>query len=414
MPKTLSPPLVLLLLTVQVIAPLPGFIGAASSMALGTTFAAILVVFFHWSYGAIWGGLPLHRTLDFSLRPASVVLSVSALILAHIIVASEIQPVDLTRCMASLVALMLLLLGGMTLGMDLANQLDSKVDSAVRISLWAFFAFIALKFAGIEPRSTYFEKPMFPYVETSHFALAFGPILMYRCVRARRARALWWLCSGFVLALLLQSMALLLCCILIAAACRRMLLVSIIGVAVVVGGLPLEIAYFTDRVTFSDTTQNVSNLVYVQGWQQVQECLAWTSGWGVGFQQMGFREPEVSAAQIIRLLSHGQDLNTQDGGFVFAKLASEFGVFGALLAVFYVITAARCLGAMRRGGSSAAITLAQCVVVAYGVDMFARGTGYFVESTLLFVAAVTALQLSRKPVRSKLSDPLPPQLRVST
>jgi hypothetical protein len=401
----------LLLLTVQMLAPLPSFIGASSSMAMGETFAAILVVFFHWFYGAVWGGLPLHRTLDFVLRPALVVLFVSAIILAHIVVASEIQPVDLARCTASLVALMFLLLGGMTLGMDLASQSDSKVDSAVSISLWVFLAFIALKLADIEPRSNYFEKPMFPYVETSHFALAFGPILMYRCVRAGRARALWWLLSGFVLALLLQSMALLLCCVLIAAACRRMLLVSIVGVVVMVGGLPLELAYFAERADFSDTTQNVSSLVYLQGWQQVQECIGWTSGWGVGFQQMGFREPEVAAAQVIRFISHGQDLNTQDGGFVFAKLASEFGIFGVLLAIVYLYTAWRCLRVLRQGGSSAATTLARCIVVAYAVDMFARGTGYFVESTLMFVGAVIVLLLSRgASVGSAVVGPVPNQL----
>jgi hypothetical protein len=416
MPRPLSqPPLIWLLLTAQILSPLPSYIGVSKSMALGTTIAAASIVFIRWAYGAVWGGLPLHRTLDFAMRPALLVLLLCALILAHIIVASEIQPVDLTRCTASLVALMFLLLGGMTLGMDLANQPDSNVDSAVRISLWVFLALIVLKLAGIEPRSYAFEKPMFPYVETSHFALAFGPILMYRCVRAGRARALWWLIAGFGLALALQSMALLLCCFLIAAACRRMLLISIVGVVVMVGGLPLELAYFTSRADFSDTTTNVSSLVYIQGWQQVQECLRWTSGWGVGFQQMGFREPEVGAAQMIHLLVSGEDLNTTDGGFVFAKLASEFGIVGILLGMFYILTAARCLTALRRRASSAAATLAQCVVVAYAVDMFARGPGYFVESTLLFVAALAALLTIRKPLalRPTISNLVPDRLSAS-
>jgi hypothetical protein len=165
--------------------------------------------------------------------------------------------------------------------------------------------------------------------------------------------------------------------------------------AIILGGLPLELAYFTDRLDFSATTLNLSNLVYVQGWEQIQESLGWTSGWGVGFQQMGFRETEAAAARLIRFIMGGDDLNVLDGGFVFAKIVSEFGVFGVLLTVIFLVEAARCIRALRAQRGGAAATLASCIVVSYGIDMFVRGTGYFVESTLLFVAAVTALMIGR-------------------
>jgi len=391
-----KPSLLLLLLTVLILVPLPSYIGIATSMAMGMTLAAALVVGICWTYGALSGAVPLYRTLDFVVRPALIVLLLSAVILAHSMVASQIQPMDLERCAASFVPLALLIVGGMTLGRELTTRSDAEVDHAAQASLWVFTGFVALKLARLEPLSNTWEKAMFPYTEVSHFALAFGPLMMYRCVRAKRSQVLWWLLFGFAVALSLQSTALLVCCFLTAAACRRILLISGIGMAILLGGLPLELTYFADRLNFSGAVQNLSNLVFIQGWEQVQESMRWSSGWGIGFQQMGFRETEVPVAQVIRFISSGLDINTTDGGFVFAKLASEFGVAGVLVSLLYLFTAARCLRALRRGRSRASITLARCIVVAYGVDMFARGTGYFVESTLLFVAALAALLASRK------------------
>ena len=123
----------------------------------------------------------------------------------------------------------------------------------------------------------------------------------------------------------------------------------------------------------------------------VPESFARTLGWGLGFNQLGIRGTDVPASVFIHAITGGDEANLTDGSFVFAKLASEFGVLGVLLSFVYLFAAARCVGALRKGGGRAAIVLAQCVVVAYGVDMFVRGTGYFVQSTFLFLGASTAL-----------------------
>jgi hypothetical protein len=38
---------------------------------------------------------------------------------------------------------------------------------------------LLLKFLGLEPLSNIYEKPLFPFTETSHFVLAFVPMLLY-------------------------------------------------------------------------------------------------------------------------------------------------------------------------------------------------------------------------------------------
>jgi hypothetical protein len=366
-------------------------------MALGTTVASALVVFVYWLQSAVTERLSVQRALDFLIRPTFTVIVTFAFIVAHTIVAGAIQPLDLERWAETLVPLAFLLFGGMTLGLQIERCSHAQVDTAIRTSFWLLCAVIALRLVGAEPASAPWPKAMFPYTETSHFSLAFGPVLMYQCVSARRSRAPWWVLLGFVLGLTLQSLNLLICCVLIAAACRRLTVAAVLGLVILIGGLPLELAYFTQRIDFSSDTRNLSALVYIQGWEQVFESMTWSSGWGVGFEQLGFRESEATAAAVIRSLSGGEDSNMMDGGFVFAKFASEFGAIGVLLSLVYVVTASRCLRALRNRRSGAGITFARCVVVAYGVDMFARGTGYFVESTLLFVAALTVLWLHREP-----------------
>ena len=127
------------------------------------------------------------------------------------------------------------------------------------------------------------------------------------------------------------------------------------------------------------------------------------------FQQLGLRGTDVPAAELIRSITGTYDENLTDGGFVFSKIASEFGVAGVLLSIFYIVSAARSIRALRVGGSRSGVTLARCIVVAYGVDMFVRGTGYFVESTLLFVAAATTLMTNRGP--SVIRWAIKPRLR---
>ena len=73
-----------------------------------------------------------------------------------------------------------------------------------------------------------------------------------------------------------------------------------------------------------------------------------SSGFGVGFQQLGVFGTEVPAAQFLRALREGEDMNILDGSFVFAKLGSEFGVFACVLVLVYFWLAYRSLRMLRR------------------------------------------------------------------
>jgi hypothetical protein len=364
-------------------------------MALGTAMAACLIVVVCSLNAALSVEGPWRRVYDIEAGPGLFVALAAALILVQSIVADYFQPVDYGRCLPSLALLALILGAGIMFGRALLVCSDRSMNFSVRVSFWVLFFVLLMQVVKIQPLGGLREKSMFPFAETSHFALALTPVLLYRAVRAPDGAKPWWIAGSLAVALLIQSVALLAGCLLIAAACRRLLLVFGLALLLLLVGLPLGLEYFTSRLDFSGSVVNLSNLVYIEGWQLMFEALRNSHGWGIGFQQLGVHGTQVAVADTINAIAGGNDLNLMDGSFVFAKLAAELGLVGLLLALAYVVTSAHSLLALRRGGVGATMTFAHCLVVAYGVDMFVRGTGYFVQSTLLFISGVTILFLER-------------------
>jgi len=383
--------LTLALLSAQLLPPLPQYLGADTSMVWGTCLAASAIAFIRLLNDVVPRPELPPRVLDTDVAAILVIVLVVGTVLLHAIVADWFQSLaNFARCWASLLPLVFLLAGGIVFGKALRGCTDRSVDFAVRVSFGVLSIAMMLQLIGLQPRPEKFSKSIFPFTETSHFALAFFPVLLYRCVRAGRRAQLWWLLGCLAVGLLLQSLSLLVGCLLAAVACRRFVPVTVLALLLLLVGLPLGLDYYRSRLDFSGSVVNLSNLVYVQGWEMVLESWTQTSGWGIGFQQLGFRQTQVAASELIRA-SFGEDYNVTDASFVFSKFVSEFGGLGLVVMFVYVVGAARCMRALRAGGESAAITLARCIVVAYSIDIFVRGTGYFTQSTLVFLAGVAAL-----------------------
>jgi hypothetical protein len=62
-----------------------------------------------------------------------------------------------------------------------------------------------------------------------------------------------------------------------------------------------------------------------------------------------------------------------------------------LLVAAYCVLAAKSLRALRAAREPLNVVLARSVVVAYSIDVFLRGIGYFSHSTLMFTAALLVL-----------------------
>ena len=167
--------------------------------------------------------------------------------------------------------------------------------------------------------------------------------------------------------------------------------------------LQTDLTYFTERINFSGEGNNLSNLVYVQGWQMIGEAWSRSGGLGIGMQQLGIAGTEVPASLIIYSLRHGEDMNLLDGSFLFAKLGADFGVFGFIIAALFLISALRSVVFLRKEASltgppesSPFLILAHCSIAAFPIELFVRSGGYFTGTSLLLSSSLWILYGGRR------------------
>lgn len=143
----------------------------------------------------------------------------------------------------------------------------------------------------------------------------------------------------------------------------------------------------------TDATENISSLVYLQGWQDVWANLVRTKGLGLGFNMMGCTPlPDVLARDILATMFK-TELNSEDGSFIFSKLVSETGVFGILLILMIVWWFVRLIKVIRKSQLDAnndVIMIQAGLIFLFLFTIFLRGGGYFNAAMLLWVVAVSA------------------------
>jgi hypothetical protein len=384
------------LLPVLFLPTLPLYFGVASSMALGTSVAAAIAI------SVAWWKVPRGRYAAAIFLPSVMVPLAVLALMVHGVGAALQGPFDFVRAGASIVPFLLLLLGGSAIARLFAAAGNSDVDRALRVDfavmcVVGIFGVLSIAPPTAIPRT----KPVFPFTEPSHFALAFVPLLMYRCTVSKGWYRLLFLLFGFVVALLLQNLTLIIGCILIAIVTLRHPAMLIFIALLALAGAQIDSSYYVERLDLLGDTQNLSSLVYLQGWEMIGESLSNSHWWGLGFQQLGVHGTDVGAADSIQKLVDAS-LNQLDGSFTGAKIISEFGIFGIVLVLYWLLIAARSALAIRRGISmSAAEMFAYCTIVSSSLDLLVRGSGYFSTSMLFLIAGFWFQAL-----RGRYTDPL--------
>lgn len=371
------------------------FLFNVSSFAVGTVVSLAMFWFF---YGMGW-------TPKRSAGMAGIgwlwTLAIAIFTILHLVVASQIATVDVGRALTSLAILMFMIVSAALLADTLFVIDDSALARAMTLLALLFFSFAALSIAGIQPPTQSIgEKPIFPYTEPSFFAFTFAPVLIYLCVSAPLWLRLVWLTATLTLALLLANLTLMFVVLLAAAVSLPLLVLAPSLVAAISFASLLDLSYFTDRIDFTLTSRNLSTLVYIQGWQLLEESLRDTMGWGLGFQQLGIGYTNVPASIRLNQLL-GFDLNLTDGSFIFAKVGSEFGVFGVLLSAVCIYLAIKSFIALRfapRGEERIPASLMLCHAILLGaiVELLVRGANYFTGSIVIFLSACFFLSRVKK------------------
>ena len=260
-----------------------------------------------------------------------------------------------------------------------------------------------------------YAKSIFPFAEPSHYAISVGGILFATGFCVSTPRRVFLIIVTSLMAVLYPSVILLA----IALAMVALYFISTIGQILLVVFFSLlgtyylinftdSTAYFIERLNLRQSTDNLTALVYLQGWQDMYVAVYESHGFGLGFQNMG-SQPAGDYGEIIYQLA-GHYKNRADGGFLAAKIIGEFGVFGligvlAYLNKFYnslcyIIKYIKLNGSRKLDMKSeyhVSLIFGHSIVVIFIIEMFGRGYGYFSPGVFLLLVAFFLISFEKHP-----------------
>ena len=256
--------------------------------------------------------------------------------------------------------------------------------------------FIDLRFSGYTH-----AKAVVPFSEPSHFALFSGMFFVFSFVLAANRKARFFIfVSVVLLSVGFPNTTMLMYAILMALLLLRFrissLLVSV-SILVILVLIISNTPYFSQRMTISRASANLSALVYLQGVYDAYEAIVSTHALGLGFQMLGTQPPSEIAELISLRLGGEGELNRQDGGFLGAKIIAEFGVLGIISVLLFVVLSFRSFLFLRMIIHKRLIVydpvvvFIHCVFYSFSVEIFIRGYGYFSPGVFIFLASVACL-----------------------
>ncbi|MFQ1785109.1 hypothetical protein ACK39B_00665 [Aeromonas veronii] len=244
------------------------------------------------------------------------------------------------------------------------------------------------------------EKPVFPFSEQSHYALAAGffagPAFINKHVYIKLFVVFNFILQGVFfpnLTMMLYSVVLFYLYFLVRKPivtvffCTLILIIFMLVSSNLIPGLN----YFSSRLDLSSDSDNLTTLVFLQGWEQAWIALSQTYGLGVGFQMLG-TEPAGYFSTIITSLTGGNSLNREDGGFLAAKLVGEFGIVGISLLCCYIIYILKCIRQINIHYVDSRYMVLFAFILLFSVEIFFRGYGYFSPGLIIFLSSIYAIQ----------------------
>jgi hypothetical protein len=267
---------------------------------------------------------------------------------------------------------------------SLENLITFMVTSFIGISIIGFFSSGMLPYTSI--------KSVFIFSEPSYFTLALAPFLITSVALKQRFSwiyilyfALWGIYVQNITIIFLVLMA-----FFIGIKIDRKSLISMSIILSLFSLYILSDEYFSNRLNFDVENDNLSVLVFMQGWQNSLIALQNSSYWGVGFQQFGILSDrgDISA----RLSGLGfSELNIYDGGTNGSKIIGEFGIFGIIILLWYIYIFCKSFIYIRSFDKKSNPHLNAfyfSCIISYFPEIFVRGVGYFSPSLYLVTMAL--------------------------
>jgi len=252
-----------------------------------------------------------------------------------------------------------------------------------------------------------YAKSIFPFSEPSHYAITVGPTLFATGLFLSSQMRILLVVVVFLMGVLYPSLLLLVIALFmtaiyfISSLTRFVLMIVLASLTIVyLGTYTDNIIYFTSRLDFTQSTQNLTALVYLQGWQDMYLALLLSKGLGVGFQSFSSLPPGEYGEIIYQLA--GEYKNKTDGGFLAAKIIGELGVFGFILILSYlhlfygslvfIVKYIKCTKTKTKtkviSECRTSLVFGHAVIVIFFIEIFGRGYGYFSPGVFLFLVAL--------------------------
>jgi len=270
---------------------------------------------------------------------------------------------------------------------------DSEIYSAISKLIFILLAvgiigvLVHFNFAGYQK----FPKSILSFYEPSHYAITVGPLFVIAMIMLQKNRVL--ICTLFLfISLSSQNLTMLLYWSLGTWLSIESKKVKPVFLMIVVSALAFlytysssSLEYYIDRITISPQSNNLSTLVYLQGWDEMSKSLYDSFGLGLGFQQAGSNEPGEISERIYEISKIYK--NREDAGFLSAKIVIEFGVLGIVFIALFLksfISNLRNFKSFERNVDK----LFAGVILSLFIEMFFRGQGYFTLGFYLLIVSV--------------------------
>ena len=324
------------------------------------------------------------------------------LVLCSISIALNIiPPYDLGflfKAIFSFLILALIFIGATFFLLNLTKSLNLQdikiIQNAYKLLLLiGFFGLI-----GLQPNFVVFytNKLVFPFFEPSHFTIAFSLIsTTMLCISQSKYRAYILLTTLFFSVSFPSTLCLVVFCM------QCLLIISspknfwrtffLFTAAAPIIFIFFDINYYLSRITGGgEGAINLTNLIYLQGWESIINSLKQTYGLGLGFQMMG----EEYSGPLGELLceTHYMCSNNLDGSFFSSKLITEFGIVGIFIVLFFLFMSYRSMMMLRahilyfdKGCSKLLISevFGLSSLFVFSAELLLRGYGYYSPTFLI-------------------------------
>ncbi|AKA39329.1 hypothetical protein [Yersinia ruckeri] len=234
-----------------------------------------------------------------------------------------------------------------------------------------------------------YPKSILFFYEPSNYAIVAGPFYIVTMLLAKKYKYIY--CALFLLiSLLSQNLTMIIYWFFgVWFSSKRKMkfsFMTILSITIIIIILYFNnhAMYYMQRLDIRSTSNNLSVLVFLQGWSEMLKSIFDSYGVGLGFQDAGTNTPSHIAIKIFKIAKIYK--NRQDAGFLAAKIIIEFGIIGAIF-VFYVLY--RIVSSMININDETCIhkRVISGIFISLFIELFFRGQGYFTMGMFLLCFA---------------------------